>query len=591
MASDSILSTGSIELMIEDPHYAVELCPAPIVQCIQVKPISVKPNGVTWWRAVLSDGKHWIRALLTSHLGQLVDDGELVKYCICRLKQCRPTSIRDKTILVIQQIEIIRSFGILPKTGRPLPINSTVQLSGEMVGFSTEKQHALLSWHLISRFPLEIFNMIVTNLNQRDKLALSLASKKLCALVTPSLYSVVELRSKKRLVDFAGAMARDPSLRSFVRTCMLEGDVCCIDAEACNFHANTITSLPLLCHLGFQSCHEVTDTCSMIPMLQRLVSDKILQPLRSFHLDLNGILANDLPKNLQEQILQTMFSAPLIKYLQVSYCHREHEDFPNRRIREITNLRLKPPKPELTSLRTLVFQWDGLPLPLLSTLLQLPRSLETLTLRISGRYDHALGGPAMTLDCTLSPVADTLRELELDFVHRVSGNYPEAVGLLWGTKGLTAFTRLQYLSISGNFLREVQGFNGKTPWLPPSLVSLCITTSKLLHCLKPEPNTESSPVCRRLVRGEHFVYFDPATVRTLSSLCGMLESVPNLRQFLIKEGSHGYGTYQRSFVLRYPPIALVGEPLQPLVDRGIRIGLEFREAANIWLTVKVITGF
>ncbi|KAL4873626.1 hypothetical protein BDV12DRAFT_192068 [Aspergillus spectabilis] len=311
----------------------------------------------------------------------------------------------------------------------------------------------------------------MANLSQGDKLALSLASKKLHALVRPSIYPVVDLRSKEGLVQFADAMARGPDLRKLVRTCRLEGDVCCIEPEAINFHIDTITRLPLLRKLCFLPEHEVSDGRSMNPMLQKLVSGKALESLRSLHIDLNCRYAQDLPNGLQEQMLQTMFSTPLIKDLQAFYRHRGHDQFSNRSMREITNLQLKKARTKFTDLQTLILQWDALLLPLLSTLIQFPRTLEALTLHISGRYDHALRGPGMTLDSALSPVANSLRELELQFVHRVADNYPET-----------------HISISGDFLSEIHSFDGKAPWFPPSIASICITTSRLCQCPRPEPD-------------------------------------------------------------------------------------------------------
>ncbi|KAL3459022.1 hypothetical protein BJX64DRAFT_207850 [Aspergillus heterothallicus] len=591
MDQGSILSAGSIELMIEDPDYAVESCPPPIVQCLLVKPISSTPNGVTRWRAVLGDGKNWIQTMLVTLLSHLVDDGDLVKGSICRIKKYMPTQIRGKTIFVILDLEVIPELGILERIGTPMPLESAPQQNEEYHVFRARKDCFVPSWRLISRFPLEIFDMIVANLPQRDKLALALTSKKLYELVRPSTYSTMVLRNKNDLVRFSDVLVREPEIRSFVRACLLKGDVCCLDAEAFDFHTDAITSLPLLRHLSFVPADEVTSACSIISIIQKLVSDKVFQSLRSFHIDLNCRYAFDLPTSIQEKILQAMFSAPLIRHLEVSYCHRDHEEFSHRIIREVTNLRLKKAVAKATALRSLILQWDGLPVMLLSTILRCPRNLESLTLRFSGRYDHAIWGPAITLDCALSPITESLQDLELDFVHRIAENTPEAVGLLWGGNGLTSFTKLHHLRISAIFLTEVQGFDGKRPWLPYSLISLCITTSELFHCSKPEPNTESTPSGPRLVRGEHFLYFDQATTRALNTISDSLVSTPNLSQMIVKSEGHGYGAYQRSFICRYPPIVLLGEALQPLVDRNIRVGLEFDEAANVWLGVTVAPGF
>jgi hypothetical protein len=304
-------------------------------------------------------------------------------------------------------------------------------------------------------------------------------------------------------------------------------------------------------------------------------------------IDLDCRYAYDLPNNLQEQMLGAMFSAPAMKHLQGSYCHRYHDDFPGRRMREITNLLLTQTQTKYTALQTLVLQWDGLPLRSLCTILQFPRSLEALTLRIAGRYNHLLSGSPMTIESALSPINTSVSELEVDFVQRVDGNWPESIGLRFGPKGLTLFTRLQHLSISGTFLTEKHGFDGKRPWLPPSLVSLCITTSTLCHSEKAELDLEL-PLARRLTRRKDFVFFHPRNIYSLEILSGMLESVPNLTQFIMKQNNHGYGMYQRSFVARYPPTLVLEKSLQPLVDRGLRFGLQFLEGANLWLEVMVV---
>jgi hypothetical protein len=190
------------------------------------------------------------------------------------------TSAHTPSVLVITSMDVIRSFGILDKIGPPSQLVTAAEPSNKVIEFGATKEYFFSSRRLLS-FPLEIFYLIVAHLNQRDKLALSLVSKELCALVQPFLHSVVELKSRESLVRFADAVAREPGLRNSVRTCILEGDVCCIDAEACNFHVDTIASLSDLRNLAFHPCDEVVSGCSLVFMLPRLVSDRTLQPLKS----------------------------------------------------------------------------------------------------------------------------------------------------------------------------------------------------------------------------------------------------------------------------------------------------------------------
>ncbi|KAL2865153.1 uncharacterized protein BJX67DRAFT_188995 [Aspergillus lucknowensis] len=520
--------------------------------------------------------------MLIRALGHLARDGKIVKGCVCHIKHCMPWSVRSKIVLVITDVEVVESFGVLEKIGEPSPVDAVATSSN----VNSQKEYILPCWLPISRFPREIFDTIVSNLNQKDKLALSLVSKELRSLVGAYLYSVVELSSKEALAKFASALTRTPEIGGLVRTFLLTGDVCCIDPGTCSF---IVEQLSLLRDFRFEPFHEaIDDHCvSLRPIIQKLISGHAIKSLKSLTIRLDSSHALAL-QDTREQLLQTIFLTPSIKHLQLFYgpCHSPM-GFDASDPQSLTLPRLKNARTKFTNLRTLTLQWDDLPLSSVHDLLQLPRNLEFLTLGLSLRSDDK-----MTLDTAVEPIANSVRELELQPMSGADSYLEDSgfedSGLRWSTKGLTSFTALQHLRIPSCFLTETHGFDGRTPWLPPSLVSICLTDSTLEDCRIPEPAFSTAhPIPRR----QRFVTLDGETTSLLRcfSQKETIQSLPNLRLLILPRNHRIRTSYPR--LTRWPPMILVGKSLRPLVDQGFHISMDVEDHANILLDVKIAPGF
>ncbi|KAL4781528.1 hypothetical protein BJX76DRAFT_13777 [Aspergillus varians] len=173
-------------------------------------------------------------------------------------------------------------MGIHAKTGTPSEVVFTSPAHGKTIKFGLESPAYDLPYELpLSRFPQEMFDIIVSYLDQTDKLALLLTSKTLHARVRTSLYSSVKLRGKAGMKKFASTVAHSPIVCDYVRTCWLVGYVCCVDPEEPSIDFD-LERLSMLREVRIQPAHAVTQRCSfMIPMLQKIVSGRMIQSLKS----------------------------------------------------------------------------------------------------------------------------------------------------------------------------------------------------------------------------------------------------------------------------------------------------------------------
>ncbi|KAL4913548.1 hypothetical protein BDW62DRAFT_159766 [Aspergillus aurantiobrunneus] len=445
-------------------------------------------------------------------------------------------------------------MGFWGKVGRPSAVTADNAENGPTVEFGSQTPGLVYDepYELpLSRFPREIFDTIVSYLDQVDRLALSQTCKTIQALVGNALYSFVRLRGKAGLMKFATSVALSPNATDYVRSFWLVGDFCCSDAESdIGFD---VERLSLLREFRFQPAHGINQCLSIMPILQKIASGSMIRSLKSFVLDLRYTHDTGLPQETTEQLLRiilSIFSIPSLDRITIFHHHRGTND--NYQV-PLSNIQPHEPpivpKTKFTNLRTLTFYWDALPLPFLSILLQLPANLESLTLTLSLLNDHN-PNPAIPLDTALSPVTKTLKTLNLRTVDAYNGATPESTGLRFGPTGLTNLPALRHLSLPSVFLTEAHGFTGQTPWFPPSLTSLCLSDARVY----PVPRREG-------------VMLDPETARHLARICWMLDSVPELRLFVIPSWSCGH-------LPAYPTTVLVGETLRILVDRGIRVGIE-----------------
>lgn len=96
-----------------------ELKEDPILQVLNIK--TLQSNGVNRHRIILSDGVHFMQAMLASGHAALVESGQLNRYCTIRLKESVCNDLKGRQILIMLNIEVLDNK-ITEKIGSPTSI-------------------------------------------------------------------------------------------------------------------------------------------------------------------------------------------------------------------------------------------------------------------------------------------------------------------------------------------------------------------------------------------------------------------------------------------------------------------------------------
>ncbi|KJX99397.1 replication factor-a protein 1 [Zymoseptoria brevis] len=95
----------------------------PIVQCVQIKPMSAnQATGQERWRVVFNDSINFIQGMLATQSNNLINDGTLKRGSICRLTQFTANFVKDKHILIVVDLEVLKEYGEPEKIGQPVAI-------------------------------------------------------------------------------------------------------------------------------------------------------------------------------------------------------------------------------------------------------------------------------------------------------------------------------------------------------------------------------------------------------------------------------------------------------------------------------------
>ncbi|EFZ01765.1 replication factor-A subunit 1 [Metarhizium robertsii] len=124
MDAASALSRGSLDVIFNDIDKAAKLFPVPVMQCLQVKPMGASATGGERYRLVMSDGDHYVQAMLATQANHVIHEGKLVRGSFARVKQYNPQNLKGKNILVILDLEVIESLGVQEKIGSPTAVET-----------------------------------------------------------------------------------------------------------------------------------------------------------------------------------------------------------------------------------------------------------------------------------------------------------------------------------------------------------------------------------------------------------------------------------------------------------------------------------
>lgn len=86
----------NLSVIFNDPDKAAKLFPVPVMQCLQVKPMGASATGGERFRLVMSDGDHYVQAMLATQANHVIHDEKLVRGSFARVKQYTPNNLKGK---------------------------------------------------------------------------------------------------------------------------------------------------------------------------------------------------------------------------------------------------------------------------------------------------------------------------------------------------------------------------------------------------------------------------------------------------------------------------------------------------------------
>ncbi|TPX37051.1 hypothetical protein SmJEL517_g00865 [Synchytrium microbalum] len=93
----------------------------PLVQVLNVK--AVDNTSGKRYRLIISDGQHYMQAMLATQLNSLMDDGQVGKNALIRLKRylCNPVPNKSSKLLIILEVEVVAGGdGVQERIGNPV---------------------------------------------------------------------------------------------------------------------------------------------------------------------------------------------------------------------------------------------------------------------------------------------------------------------------------------------------------------------------------------------------------------------------------------------------------------------------------------
>ncbi|KAI8884645.1 putative replication factor-A protein 1 [Backusella circina FSU 941] len=120
------VTAGSIKALYNGEK-DTPLVNSPLVQIINIK--SIPATSGTRYRAIISDGVHFMQAMLASHHAGIVEDGSLKRLSVIRLNESVCNELQNRKILIILNMEIVNA-DVDAKIGNPSTLeNSTTNSS------------------------------------------------------------------------------------------------------------------------------------------------------------------------------------------------------------------------------------------------------------------------------------------------------------------------------------------------------------------------------------------------------------------------------------------------------------------------------
>ncbi|KAI8825732.1 uncharacterized protein EV422DRAFT_513990 [Fimicolochytrium jonesii] len=123
MAHSFQLTQGCLQAAYGETQAAPTSYPEATVQILNIKQIQTPAGGSGGpdrWRLIISDGVHFMQAMLATQLNGYVTSQELKKYGVIKLKRYLCNTVAQKRIIIILQMEVLTPFAEYPKQGSPV---------------------------------------------------------------------------------------------------------------------------------------------------------------------------------------------------------------------------------------------------------------------------------------------------------------------------------------------------------------------------------------------------------------------------------------------------------------------------------------
>ncbi|RPB29585.1 replication factor A 1, rfa1 [Terfezia boudieri ATCC MYA-4762] len=133
MDPTSVISIGTLRNVFTGD--AGQVLPPIVVQCLQTRTLSPSPQAQERFRVVLSDTVHFVQCMLASQNNHLIKHGDLVKGSIIRLTSYQTNQIKERRVLIVIELEVLKEYGVHDKIGQPDSLEKALdksQNSGEL---------------------------------------------------------------------------------------------------------------------------------------------------------------------------------------------------------------------------------------------------------------------------------------------------------------------------------------------------------------------------------------------------------------------------------------------------------------------------
>eukprot|EP00753_Platysulcus_tardus_P008232 PLAT1583.2.p1 GENE.PLAT1583.2~~PLAT1583.2.p1 ORF type:complete len:634 (-),score=376.92 PLAT1583.2:84-1985(-) len=108
--------------------YKHETVDKPVLQVRKLRPIKSAPGKPERFRLSVSDGTHFMQAMLATGLNDLIRDSVLAEGAVVQLQDYMPSDIPQRRIIIILSLTVVS--GTVPEIGKPVTIDGSAAAAG-----------------------------------------------------------------------------------------------------------------------------------------------------------------------------------------------------------------------------------------------------------------------------------------------------------------------------------------------------------------------------------------------------------------------------------------------------------------------------